>query len=98
LVCPVDIDGDGFIGPGDSAFLSGAWFTFEGDQNWNERYDIDGDGFIGPGDSSFLSANWFKTTDDPTFVYPSPLAAAINSRDIFASLDEELEEILEGMF
>ena len=98
LVCPVDIDGDGFIGPGDSAFLSGAWFTFEGGPNWNEQYDIDGDGFIGPGDSSFLSANWFKTTDDPTFVYPSPLAAAISSQDIFASLDDELEEILEGMF
>ncbi|MCR5358425.1 MAG: fibronectin type III domain-containing protein [Thermoguttaceae bacterium] len=98
LVCPVDIDGDGFIGPGDNSILSAAWFTLEGSGNWDERCDIDGDGFIGPGDRSFLSVNWFKTTDQGTIVYPPALAAAVSSENIFASLDDELEEILEGMF
>ena len=97
LLCPVDIDGDGFIGPGDYSILSNRWFTSEGNADWDERCDIDGDGFVGPGDRSFISANWFKTTNSGTIVYPPALAVAVASDDIFDLLDAELEEILEEM-
>lgn len=69
-VIPMDLDGDGFIGPGDFAILSAAWFTMEGDDNWDPRCDVDGDGFVGPGDYSFVSINWFKMTDEDDIVYP----------------------------
>lgn len=62
-VCPVDVDGDGFIGPGDNSLLSQAWFSNEMTENWNPACDIDGDGFVGPGDLSFVSQTWFKTRD-----------------------------------
>ena len=71
LVNPSDIDGDGFIGPGDFALLSKAWFTFDGNENWDSRFDIDGDGFIGPGDFTYLSANWFRDSDDENSSFPS---------------------------
>lgn len=70
-VNPVDLDWDGFIGPGDFSLISTVWFSSEGNENWDPRYDIDGDGFIGPGDYTYLSANWFKTTDHADFRYPS---------------------------
>lgn len=70
-VNPVDLDGDGFIGPGDSALLSAAWFSADGSENWDPRLDIDGDGFIGPGDFTYLSANWFKNADSGDFQYPT---------------------------
>ncbi len=63
-VCPVDIDGDGFVGPGDNALLSQAWFSAEGSANWNPACDVDGDGFVGPGDLSYVSQTWFKSRDD----------------------------------
>ena len=70
-VNPSDIDGDGFIGPGDFALISAAWFASGGEENYDPRLDIDGDGFIGPGDSAYLSANWFKSADDDQTRYPS---------------------------
>ncbi len=70
-VNPVDVDRDGFIGPGDYALLSTVWFSAEGSENWDPRFDIDGDGFIGPGDFTYLSANWFKSTDSGDFIYPA---------------------------
>ena len=70
-VCPMDIEGDGFIGPGDLSLLSVFWFTDDGDENWDPRCDIDGDGFIGPGDFTYLSANWFCDTDNDGLTYPS---------------------------
>ena len=69
-VNPVDLDRDGFIGPGDYSLLSTAWFSSDGSENWNPGLDIDGDGFVGPGDLSYLSANWFKSTDSDDFCYP----------------------------
>ncbi len=57
-VCPVDVDGDGFIGPGDNSLLSQAWFSNEMTENWNPACDIDGDGFVGPGELSFVSQTW----------------------------------------
>ncbi|MBQ6158469.1 MAG: hypothetical protein IJJ20_05590 [Thermoguttaceae bacterium] len=63
-VCPADVDGDGFIGPGDRALISQAWFSNEGAANWNPACDIDGDGFVGPGDISFVSAAWFRNRDE----------------------------------
>ena len=97
IVCPADVDGDGFIGPGDNAIISAAWFKTEGSVNWDERCDIDGDGFVGPGDRSYLSANWFKMTNQEGIVYPPALARIAEQEDSFAFLDAELEEILEQM-
>ena len=97
IVCPADVDGDGFIGPGDNAILSAAWFKTENSANWDERCDIDGDGFVGPGDRSYLSVNWFKMTNQEGIVYPPALAIIAEQEDSFASLDAELEEILEQM-
>lgn len=74
-VCPMDIDNDGFIGPGDMSFLSSAWFSDPESANWDPRCDVDGDGFVGPGDRSFLSANWFNIVGVDDFVWPQPLAA-----------------------
>ena len=70
-VNPSDIDGDGFIGPGDFSLLSAAWFASDGSESWDPRFDIDGDGFIGPGDFTYLSANWFKNSDDENSSFPS---------------------------
>ena len=55
-----DIDGDGFVGPGDYAHLSGAWFATADDANWNPFCDLDGDGFVGPGDYALISGHWFR--------------------------------------
>ena len=70
IVNPSDIDGDGFIGPGDFSLLTMHWFTADGDENWDPRGDIDGDGFIGSGDLAFLSANWFRTSAEEGIDYP----------------------------
>ena len=91
-VCPMDIDGDDFIGPGDNAILSAAWFLTEEDASWEEWCDIDGDGFIGPGDYSYLSSNWFLETGDTDLIYPVPKAAdtafaEFDSVDLSVDLD-----------
>ena len=70
LVNPSDIDGDGFIGPGDFALLSAVWFASERSENWDPRFDVDGDGFVGPGDFTYISVNWFKTSGDSSVRYP----------------------------
>lgn len=83
-VCPMDVDGDEFIGPGDSSYLSRSWFAMEGDDNWDYFCDIDGDGFIGPGDRSYLSANWFCVVGlDPLFFPPAAADSVFESADIF---------------
>lgn len=67
---PVDIDGDGFVGPGDFALLSALWFKSDGSEDWDPRCDIDGDGFVGPGDFTYISANWFKDSESADISYP----------------------------
>ncbi|MGI5831150.1 MAG: YDG domain-containing protein [Thermoguttaceae bacterium] len=84
---PVDLDGDGFIGPGDYAFLSSHWFTSEGSDGWDARCDIDRDGFVGPGDFSYLSINWLKSVDDDDFVNP-PGAAVLPQGEMEALVEE----------
>ena len=71
LVNPSDIDGDGFVGPGDFALLSAAWFASDGSGNWDPRFDVDGDGFVGPGDFTYISANWFKDSQSADLRYPA---------------------------
>ena len=71
MVNPSDADGDGFIGPGDFALLSAAWFASDGSENWDPRFDVDGDGFVGPGDFTYISANWFKSAESTEIRYPS---------------------------
>ena len=91
-VCPMDIDGDEFIGPGDNAVLSAAWFLTEEDAGWEEWCDIDGDGFIGPGDYSYLSSNWFLEAGDTDLVYPAPKAADTAFAEfVSADLDVDLD-------
>ncbi|MBQ3389012.1 MAG: hypothetical protein IJG60_07360 [Thermoguttaceae bacterium] len=89
-VCPMDIDGDDFIGPGDNAILSAAWFSNEEKAGWNEQCDIDGDGFIGPGDYSYLSSNWFLASGSENLCYPKALAADIVFAE-YRSADPETE-------
>lgn len=94
---PADIDGDGFVGPGDYAILSSHWFAVEGGANWDVSCDIDDDGFIGPGDLSYISANWFKSVDDPDFVNPSRAAALPEGNSAVQSLtasSENMPEVL----
>jgi len=59
----IDIGGDGFIGPAELSYMSGAWLAVDGSEDWNPACDLDGDGFIGPGDFALLSGYWFKTAD-----------------------------------
>ena len=71
IASTADADGDGFIGPAEFSYMSNAWFSTDGAENWNPVSDIDGDGFIGPGDFSLLSAAWFASDGsenwDPRF-------------------------------
>ena len=60
---PIDVDGDGFIGPAELSYMSFAWFSADGSENWNPASDIDGDGFVGPGDYALLSSYWFQTNE-----------------------------------
>ena len=60
---PIDVDGDGFIGPSELSYMSFAWFSADGTENWNPASDIDGDGFVGPGDYALLSSYWFRTNE-----------------------------------
>ena len=60
----IDVDGDGFIGPAELSYMSYAWFSDDGSENWNPESDLDGDGFIGPGDYALLSSVWFKSNDE----------------------------------
>ncbi len=69
-VCPMDIDGDGFIGSGDHSILSSHWLAATGSSSWDPRADIDGDGLVGPGDWSFLMSNWFKYSTATPLYYP----------------------------
>ena len=70
LICPVDTDSDGYVGPLDYEGVSAAWLTASGGAGWNISCDIDGDGFVGPGDYSYLAANWLKNADSEDIAYP----------------------------
>lgn len=84
-VCPMDVDGDGLIGPGDHSIVSSCWFMLEGDEGWIPGADIDGDGAVGPGDHAFLSPNWFCLVGEDELVYPQPLAADL-AESVFESV------------
>ncbi|MBR5414392.1 MAG: hypothetical protein IK105_00465 [Thermoguttaceae bacterium] len=82
-----DADGDGFIGPAELSYMSYAWFSTDGSENWSPTSDLDGDGFIGPGDHALLSSYWFKTSDElpestrSYEIYPSNVGNWILSGD-----------------
>ena len=88
--CPMDIDGDGYIGLSDYSLLSAAWRSSPGKDNWNPACDIDGDGYVGLSDYSFLSSNWRKYATDPDLVYPGANAspAALVSDFVLGVLDQ----------
>jgi len=87
LSAACDLDGDGFIGPGDDALFNPAWRA-EGacdfsdsmiqpadTPGWNHHADFDGDFRVGSGDYAWLSSNWGKLAGDPSVVLPDdPLA------------------------
>ena len=94
-VCPMDIDGDGFIGVGDHALLSSYWLGSSGGSLWDPRCDIDGDGLIGPADWSFLMSNWFKSSTETPLYYP-PARADLPAESVDTIL--AAEEIFDGVF
>lgn len=97
IACPVDIDGDGFIGPGDLSILSSAWLSSSDTEDWDERADINGDDDVGPGDRFFLAINWFNFTSSG-IIYPPALASLSGADSLFASPDFMLEEVFRQMF
>ena len=97
IACPVDIDGDGFIGPGDLSILSSAWLSSSDTEDWDERADINGDDDVGPGDRFFLAINWFNFTSSG-IIYPPALASLSGADSLFASPDFMLEEFFDRCF
>ena len=89
IVCPMDVDGDGRIGPSDRTFLSAAWMSSTGKANWNAACDIDGNGMVAPADRNFMSANWLKASTSANLQYPPALADAVMAD---AGFDAEMEE------
>ncbi len=92
-VCPVDVDGDGFIGPGDRALLSQAWFSNEESEDWNPACDIDGDGFVGPGDLSYVSETWFKSREE---IAVTSLGLIYDGESVFVWNTEEVAAPIRG--
>jgi len=58
---PGDVDGDGFVGPGDLFLLLGSWGQSCAAAPSACDADVDGDGFVGPGDLFMLLGNWGAT-------------------------------------
>ncbi|MBQ3387635.1 MAG: hypothetical protein IJG60_00305 [Thermoguttaceae bacterium] len=69
-VCPMDINGNGDVDPGDRVLLAACWLSSVGEDGYIPAADINGDGDIGPGDRAMLIANWLLDSDDPDLVYP----------------------------
>ena len=92
-VCPVDVDSDGFIGPGDRALLSQAWFSNEESEDWNPACDIDGDGFVGPGDLSYVSETWFKSREE---IAVTSLGLIYDGESVFVWNTEEVAAPIRG--
>ena len=88
VVCPMDLDGDGRVGPSDRNTLSAAWFTRSGNPRWDSRADIDADGLVGPVDRNYLSMNWLKSSASAALTYPAAKADAV-----FAELDDILFDV-----
>ncbi|MBR0238069.1 MAG: right-handed parallel beta-helix repeat-containing protein [Thermoguttaceae bacterium] len=86
--CPMDIDGDGYIGVSDYSLLSKAWRSSPGKDNWDPACDIDGDGYVGVSDYTYLSRNWRKYATDPDLVYP----------DAPSSPSAQVSEVVVGVF
>ena len=72
--CLYDVDGDGFVGPGDFALFPPCWMACDSDPAWSaygcERVDFDGNGCVNPGDLAYFASAWLKACGDPTMVLP----------------------------
>ncbi|MBR2695074.1 MAG: hypothetical protein IKE69_12790 [Thermoguttaceae bacterium] len=77
-VCPIDINGDGDISGSDLLYLTSAWLSEEGDDNYLLFCDIDADGNITNFDRAFLVMNWLTEAEEVA-VYPRALAAELSS-------------------
>ena len=97
-VCPMDIDGDGFIGTGDYSLLSSSWLRTSGNTSWDPRCDIDGDGLVGPGDWSFLMSNWLKYSTATPLYYPPARSALPEPAPELADACFAAEEIFADVF
>ncbi len=56
-----DINGDNVVDSEDSALISAAWFTSEGNPNWNPNADLNCDGVIQNMDNVILNSNLGNT-------------------------------------
>ena len=60
---PGDVTGNNRVGISDLSLLADAFFTTEGDADWNEDADLNCDNTVDINDLSLLADNFFKDGD-----------------------------------
>jgi hypothetical protein len=58
-----DASNDDYVDGSDLALLSGAWYSYPGQPNWNANCDFNRDNYIDGSDLSLLSGNWLQWGD-----------------------------------
>ena len=56
-----DCNNDNGVDEGDFGLLSSAWYSSDGDPNFDSRADLNGDGGVDEGDFGLLSAAWYQS-------------------------------------
>ena len=56
-----DCNNDNGVDEGDFGLLSSAWYSSDGDPNFDARADLNGDGGVDEGDFGLLSAAWYQS-------------------------------------
>ena len=76
-------------------FLSSAWLSRSGKDNWDERCDVDGDGFVSGTDLTFLSVNWLRRSSATDLIYPGsrgPIPVGFVSDSVFDLAGEDFDD------
>jgi hypothetical protein len=73
--CLYDLDGDGFLGPGDLSLFVCCWLRAATDSGCDGKIpcvdsDFDCDGTIGPGDLAWFATGWLNQCGDPAIKLP----------------------------
>lgn len=73
--CIYDLDGDGFLGPGDLSLFTCCWLRAATDSGCDGKIpcvdsDFDCDGTIGPGDLAWFATGWLNQCGDPAIKLP----------------------------
>jgi len=73
--CIYDLDGDGFLGPGDLSLFVCCWLRAATDSGCDGKIpcvdsDFDWDGTIGPGDLAWFATGWLNQCGDPAIKLP----------------------------